>query len=279
MLMVVVRGDHRVNEIKLANALGEPARAAARRGDRRPHRPARLHRARRRRRPGAARRRRPGRGRLRLRRQRGRPPPARRRAGARLRVRARRRPVRSRTGDTVGGQRIRIEPAIEVGNIFKLGTRYSEPLNATVLDRDGKARQLVMGSYGIGPARIMAAAVEQHADEHGISWPRVAGAVGRRARRARQARTRTSARSPSACTRSSRRPGLTVLFDDRDARAGAEVRRRRAGRLPAAPDRRPPLPRGRRVRPRSGAGGRAARSRAPRGRGRTRLRELWETLP
>jgi len=75
-------------------------------------------------------------------------------------------------GDTVDGKRIRIEPAIEVGNIFKLGTRYSEPLNATVQDASGVSRHIVMGSYGIGPARIMAAAVEQYADDAGISWPR-----------------------------------------------------------------------------------------------------------
>lgn len=75
-------------------------------------------------------------------------------------------------GDTVGGQAIRIEAAIEVGNIFKLGTRYSEPLGATYLDESGTARPIVMGSYGIGPARIAAAAVEQTADEHGIAWPR-----------------------------------------------------------------------------------------------------------
>jgi prolyl-tRNA synthetase len=75
-------------------------------------------------------------------------------------------------GDTVAGQAIRIEPAIEVGNIFKLGTRYSEPLNATYLDESGVARHIWMGSYGIGPARIAAAAVEQFADEQGISWPR-----------------------------------------------------------------------------------------------------------
>ena len=75
-------------------------------------------------------------------------------------------------GDTVGGQPIRIEPAIEVGNIFKLGTRYSEPLGATYLDEEGKSRHIWMGSYGIGPARIVAAAVEQFADEAGISWPR-----------------------------------------------------------------------------------------------------------
>jgi prolyl-tRNA synthetase len=75
-------------------------------------------------------------------------------------------------GDTVNGQPIRIEPAIEIGNIFKLGTRYSEPLGATYLDEDGKEQLIWMGSYGIGPARITAAAVEQFADEQGISWPR-----------------------------------------------------------------------------------------------------------
>jgi prolyl-tRNA synthetase len=75
-------------------------------------------------------------------------------------------------GDTVGGHPIRIEPAIEVGNIFKLGTRYSVPLGATYLDESGTSKPIHMGSYGIGPARIAAAAVEQHADEEGISWPR-----------------------------------------------------------------------------------------------------------
>ena len=75
-------------------------------------------------------------------------------------------------GDTVGGNPVRIERAIEVGNIFKLGTRYSEPLGATYLDEAGKAQFIWMGSYGIGPARIAAAAVEQFADEHGIAWPR-----------------------------------------------------------------------------------------------------------
>jgi prolyl-tRNA synthetase len=75
-------------------------------------------------------------------------------------------------GDTVDGHEIRIEPAIEVGNIFKLGTRFSEPLGATYLDESGVARPIWMGSYGIGPARITAAAVEQFADEQGISWPR-----------------------------------------------------------------------------------------------------------
>ena len=98
--------------------------------------------------------------------------PARRRAGPRLRVRAASTSATVEAGDTVDGAPIRIEPAIEVGNIFKLGTRYSEPLGATYLDEAGKEQPIWMGSYGIGPARIAAAAVEQFADEHGHRWPR-----------------------------------------------------------------------------------------------------------
>jgi prolyl-tRNA synthetase len=75
-------------------------------------------------------------------------------------------------GYTVDGQELSIEPAIEVGNIFKLGTRYSEPLGASYLDETGTELPVWMGSYGIGPARIVAAAVEQFADERGISWPK-----------------------------------------------------------------------------------------------------------
>ena len=75
-------------------------------------------------------------------------------------------------GDTINGSAIRIEPAIEVGNIFKLGTRFSEPLGATYLDESGREQLIWMGCYGFGPARAAAAAVEQYADEHGISWPR-----------------------------------------------------------------------------------------------------------
>jgi prolyl-tRNA synthetase len=70
-----------------------------------------------------------------------------------------------------GGQPIEIVRAIEVGNIFKLGTRYSVPLGANYLDEAGAEHPIVMGSYGIGPARLMAAAIEQGADERGIVWP------------------------------------------------------------------------------------------------------------
>ncbi len=66
---------------------------------------------------------------------------------------------------------LRIERVIEIGNIFKLGTKYSEPLGATFLDEKGQERPIIMGSYGIGPARVAAAAVEQNHDEAGIIWP------------------------------------------------------------------------------------------------------------
>ena len=74
-------------------------------------------------------------------------------------------------GDLVNGHPITIEPAIEVGNIFQLGTRYSKAFGASYLDEHGGDQLIWMGCYGIGMARIAAAAVEQFADERGISWP------------------------------------------------------------------------------------------------------------
>ncbi len=70
------------------------------------------------------------------------------------------------------GGALRLQTAIEIGHIFKLETFYTEPLDATFLDEDGTEKPLIMGSYGIGPARTMAAIVEQHHDEQGIKWPR-----------------------------------------------------------------------------------------------------------
>lgn len=61
--------------------------------------------------------------------------------------------------------------AIEVGNIFSLGTRFSEPLGLTYVDEAGKTQPVIMGSYGIGPTRVMGTVVESLSDEHGIVWP------------------------------------------------------------------------------------------------------------
>jgi prolyl-tRNA synthetase len=79
----------------------------------------------------------------------------------------------ARGGDAcpICGGRLVVEPAIEVGHIFKLGTFHSEALGARFLDEDGREKPLVMGSYGIGPARTIAAVVEQRHDEQGIAWP------------------------------------------------------------------------------------------------------------
>lgn len=122
-------------------------------------------------------------------------------------------------GDLVGGHPVRIEAAIEVGNIFKLGTRYSEPLGATYLDEHGAEQLIWMGSYGIGPARIAAAAVEQHADDAGIAWPRSLApfdvhvvALGKPGTPERGAADALYADLGAA--------GLQVIYDDRDAGAG-----------------------------------------------------------
>jgi len=69
------------------------------------------------------------------------------------------------------GSKLYIDRGIEVGNIFQLGTKYSKSLNATFLDENGKEREFVMGSYGVGVSRSLAAIVEQYHDEKGIVWP------------------------------------------------------------------------------------------------------------
>jgi prolyl-tRNA synthetase len=105
--------------------------------------------------------------------------------------------------------------AIEVGHIFKLETKYSAPLGATFLDEDGSEKPLVMGSYGIGPGRVIAAAVEQSHDEQGIVWPpsiapydvHVVALPGVEQPADEAARALDEA-------------GADVLLDDRDSRAG-----------------------------------------------------------
>jgi prolyl-tRNA synthetase len=123
-------------------------------------------------------------------------------------------------GDTdPSGAAIRIERAIEVGNIFKLGTRFSEPLGARYLDENGEEQLIWMGSYGIGPARIMAAAVEQYADEAGISWPRSIAPFDIEI--VTLAKPGEPAREVSdGLYEELRAEGLQVLYDDRELRAG-----------------------------------------------------------
>ncbi|MFQ5662346.1 MAG: proline--tRNA ligase [Terriglobia bacterium] len=121
------------------------------------------------------------------------------------------------------GRPLQVAPVIEVGHIFKLGRRYAEAMGARVLDRQGKEVTLVMGSYGIGVERILTAAVEQHHDENGIKLPRpvapfevvltpvnlneapIRGAAEQLYRELREAR-------------------IDVLYDDRDERAGVKFK-------------------------------------------------------
>jgi prolyl-tRNA synthetase len=211
LLMVFLRGDHRLNDIKLQNALGEPFRPAREEelpgpagflgptpdvphvldsavgpgpwivGANRPD----LHL-----------------GGVTI-------------EGERLDAR------RVEEGDTVGGNPVRIEPAIEIGNIFKLGSRYSQPLGATYLDENGAEQLIAMGSYGIGPARLAAAAVEQHGDERGISWPKSIApwdvelvALGKEGTPEREA--------AEALYEELNAGSLEVLYDDREAGGGSK---------------------------------------------------------
>jgi len=113
------------------------------------------------------------------------------------------------------GGALTFRTAIEVGHIFKLGTKYSAALEATFLDEDGQQKPLVMGSYGIGPGRVIAAAVEQSHDEHGILWPaaiapydvHVVALPGAESQAEEAARILSEA-------------GADVLLDDREQRAG-----------------------------------------------------------
>jgi prolyl-tRNA synthetase len=121
-----------------------------------------------------------------------------------------------------GGGAIEIETAIEVGNIFKLGTRYSEPLGATYLDEDGVEKPIVMGCYGIGPARIVAAAIEQGADERGIVWPQAIApwqihlvSLSKAGEPEREDADRLYEELQAA--------GAEVLYDDRDAGPGEKL--------------------------------------------------------
>ncbi len=127
----------------------------------------------------------------------------------------------SRDGDTCPrcGGRLRFQIAIEVGHIFKLGTRYSEPLGARFLDEDGSERPLVMGCYGIGPGRVMAAAVEQSHDEHGIVWPAALAPYDAHVLSLHGGAPEVLERA-SALAESLSADGLAVLLDDRDQRPG-----------------------------------------------------------
>jgi prolyl-tRNA synthetase len=118
---------------------------------------------------------------------------------------------------------LEIFKGMEIGHIFKLGTKYSESMGATVLNQEGKEVPIVMGSYGIGVERILSAAVEQQHDEDGIIWPKslapfdvVVTITNMKQDELREAGEKLY--------HDLQRAGLEVLLDDRDERAGVKFK-------------------------------------------------------
>ncbi len=113
------------------------------------------------------------------------------------------------------GGRLVVQTAIEIGHIFKLGTFHSLALDATYLDEDGQEKSVVMGSYGIGPARTMAAIVEQHHDERGIVWPTSVAPYD-----VHVVALPGLEEQAAALEQRFEATGVSVLLDDRELRAG-----------------------------------------------------------
>jgi prolyl-tRNA synthetase len=121
------------------------------------------------------------------------------------------------------GGTLEVFKALEIGHIFKLGTKYSESMGARVLTQDGKEVPIVMGSYGIGVERIMASAIELHHDADGIIWPRAIAPfdVVVTVTNTKQDNLREAGEKLYADLT---RAGLDVLLDDRDERAGVKFK-------------------------------------------------------
>lgn len=135
-------------------------------------------------------------------------------------------PIRLITTDDVCpncGGHLGIAKGIEVGQVFKLGTKYSESLNGTFLDQNGRPNPYIMGSYGIGVSRTLAAAIEQFHDENGIIWPRaiapfevVVVPINAKDEALMEASTKIYEELKAA--------GVDVLLDDRKERAGVKFK-------------------------------------------------------
>ncbi len=129
----------------------------------------------------------------------------------------------AQTGDAcpLCGTPLRAERGVEVGNIFKLGTRYTEALGATFVDRDGELKPVVMGSYGIGVGRLLACVAEEHHDEHGLVWP-VTVAPYQVHLTALAGKAPEVAEVAEQIYADLREAGLEVLYDDRDESPGVK---------------------------------------------------------
>lgn len=121
------------------------------------------------------------------------------------------------------GKPLRIDKVIEIGNIFKLGTKYSVPLKANYLDEQGNEKPIIMGSYGIGPARIAAAAIEQGNDKDGIIWP-ASIAPFQLLVIPVNVNDRPTMDLAEELYKTLEEKGFEVLLDDRDERAGVKFK-------------------------------------------------------
>jgi prolyl-tRNA synthetase len=127
-------------------------------------------------------------------------------------------------GDPSPGGRgtVSIARGIEVGHIFQLGDKYSRSMNAVVLDQDGSEINMLMGCYGIGVTRIVAAAIEQNHDEHGIIWPEPMCPFDVTVLVLNPKNTSSVTEAANQLYEGLRRAGIDVLLDDRDARPGVK---------------------------------------------------------
>jgi prolyl-tRNA synthetase len=127
----------------------------------------------------------------------------------------------SKEGDVCAhcGGALHFQTAIEIGHIFKLGTRYTDALDATFLDEEGKEHLIVMGSYGIGPGRVLATVVEQKGKEGAIEWPAALAPFDVEVVSLHAGSEEILARA-EALGAELEAAGLDVLLDDRDARPG-----------------------------------------------------------
>ncbi len=120
------------------------------------------------------------------------------------------------------GKPIRAARGVEVGNIFKLGTRYSDSLGCTYLDKDGQPRPVIMGSYGIGVGRLLACVAEEHHDEHGLIWPVSVAPYQVHLVLLRGKGTTLSEETADKLYVDLQTVGVEVLYDDRDESPGVK---------------------------------------------------------
>ena len=121
-----------------------------------------------------------------------------------------------------GRGHLQIKRGIEVGHIFPLGTKYSEAMNAKVLDEQGKSVTMTMGCYGIGVTRVVAAAIEQNHDEHGIIWPDAMAPIQLAIVPLNMQKSEQVARCAEELYEQLQSAGVEVLMDDRNERPGVK---------------------------------------------------------